>query len=75
MFDDYINNRPYNITVINYTDKYTIKWITNSNINCFLVYQQTDKYIKPSIINYNNNHYHHYSDISPIIKIYCMIFI
>ena len=69
MFDDYINNRPYNITVINYSDKYTIKWITNNNINCFLVYyQQTDKYIKPSITNYNNNHYHHYSDILPIIK-------
>ena len=69
MFDDYFNNRPYNITVVNYTDKYRISWVTNNNINCFLVYDELDNnYVKPSITNHKNNHYYHYSNISPIIK-------
>jgi len=69
MFDDYIDNTPYNITVNKYIDRYRISWVTNNKVNCFLIYDELkNKIVNPSITTHKNNHYYHYSNISPIIK-------
>tara|TARA_B100001093_G_scaffold518459_1_gene603346 strand:- start:6257 stop:6616 length:360 start_codon:yes stop_codon:yes gene_type:complete len=69
MFNDYIDNMPYNMTVNKYIDRYRISWVTNNKVNCFLIYDELkNKIVNPSITTHKNNHYYHYSNIYPIIK-------